>query len=177
MATEGSNSGQDQYINIDPSRLEAGLNHSPNTPNQRANDNHISSGTDVGQTIGAGDLGGEGGRYPTSGLPSENNVADEAFQEQRPKPAWSKVINWVKQKEQGRPFRLSSLRPSTSAYTKFDDDSSASQEKPSGADHVHEYPEEGSENGGALSRVYTQAAAETVHGFLRQNATYQRGAK
>ncbi|OCT49181.1 Pheromone-regulated membrane protein 10 [Cladophialophora carrionii] len=175
MAIGDSNSDQDQYGNIDPSRLEAGLNDSHNT-NRRANDSHISSGTDVRQTIGVGDHGGEGGRYPTSGPSSENNVADEASPPQRPRPAWSKVINWVKQKEHDRPFRLANLRPSTSFYTKFDEGSSADQEKPSGDDHVHEYPQEGGEDGEAKSQVYTQAAAETVHTFLRQNSAYQRGA-
>ncbi|EXJ56997.1 hypothetical protein A1O7_07341 [Cladophialophora yegresii CBS 114405] len=176
MATGDSNSDQDQYVNLDPSRLEAGLYDSNDTSNQRVNDNHISNGTDDLQTFGAGDLGGEDGRYPTSGSLSENSVADEASPGQRPKPAWSKVISWVKQKEQNRPLGLANLRPSTSFYTKFGEVSSASQEKPSGDDHVHESPQEGSEDGEALSQVYTQAAAETVHTFLRQDSTYERGA-
>lgn len=184
MATGGSNSDQDQdqYVTFDPSRLEAGLNDRHDTSNQRANDDPISrEDTDVQQRISAGDLGGgEGGRYPNPELPSQNNnVPDEASQEQRPKPAggWSKVINWVKQKEQDRLFRLPNRRPSTSFYTKFDDGSSASQEKPLGTDRVQEYPQEGSEDGGeALSKVYTKAAAETVHTFLRQDTTYQKGA-
>ncbi|OAL36955.1 hypothetical protein AYO20_03724 [Fonsecaea nubica] len=171
MASGDSNLDKGQHVNPDLSRLEAGLNDSYNTSNSWANSNHSLSSTN------AGDLGGEGGSHPTSGPPSDNNAADDAYQEQRPKPAWSKVINWVKQKEKVRPFRLSNLRPSTSFYNKFEEGSVASQEKPSGADHVPEHPHEGSEDAEAPSHVYTQAATETVHTFLRQDSTYQGATK
>ncbi|KIW35517.1 hypothetical protein, variant [Cladophialophora immunda] len=175
METGVSNLDEEQHINLDLDRPEAGLNYDRNASSSWANDNHRSSGTDSRQIIGAGDLGGEGGRYPSSRFSSENNAADEASQQQRPKSAWSKLIDWVKQKEQGRSFSLSNLKPSTSFYTKFEEGSLASQEKPSGADNAHEHPQEGSEDGEALSRVYTQAAAETVHTFLRQDSRYHRG--
>lgn len=183
-----NNSQSNQDFNIDPSRLEQGLNDANHDTEERSEHLHASAFDTPAdqqtfrQRTATLDRQGESIINLAPGSHQGEHVSDEApsqHEHHRSQPIWSKVAGWVKGAERDQSLKPSNARPSTTLYTQVEDDSSQHQEKPPGSNYAPGHTQAGDDDGTGLSQIYTRTAAEAVHTFMSQNghSAYSMGAK
>ena len=161
MPAEIANSDQDQFINADLRLSDAGLNGCDNPLDHQFNDDH----TRAHQTAAAANREDED--FAVSKFQDRDVANEDSERQAQPghKPSWRRAINWVKEKQQDRSLRMSDLRPSTSLYTKFENEATRAK-----SPDPYRSQEVGGD-GEAQTQTYTKAAEETVHTFLRQSSS------
>ena len=154
MSARATTSDEDQDITADLDRLEGGLHQNTSSPHQQSDDNSA----EIQRATADSDREKKHVTYTGPELSTDDHVTNDPAPQQNqqaPGGAWSKAINWVKEKQQDRSWETSDLRPSSSHYAMSNGE--AHQEQASGATH------DGDKAGEVLARQYNSCRGNCIH--------------